>query len=66
MNSKTYTFCSSENECNGLYDENGKLIRYWQEGDDISRVFRDVLSHFGVNLSYKNLGIRDGEMPSKI
>lgn len=63
---KTYTFAGSENECKGLYDENGNLIREWQEGDEIYRVFRDVLSHFGVNLSYKDLGIRDGEMSSKI
>lgn len=66
MNNKTYTLgYDSESECNGLYDENGKLIRGWQDGDDVSRVLRSVLSHFNVNLSLKEITV-DGGIPSKI
>ena len=67
MAQKTFTLVQdSDRECNALYDENGNLIRGWQEGDDISRILRVVLSTLGVNLDYKSITINDGEYPSKI
>jgi hypothetical protein len=66
MAQKTFTLGQdSDCDCNALYDENGDIIRAWQEGDEISRVLRDVLSKLGINLNYKSITV-DGGYPSKI
>jgi hypothetical protein len=64
MQAKTYTLGLDE-ECKALYDENGNIILGWQEGDDISRVIRTVLSNFNVSLNCKTINV-DGDYPSKI
>ena len=64
MPPKTYTLGQDE-ECNALYDENGNLIYGWQEGDDISRVLRKILSNFNITLDHKSISV-DGAYPSKI
>lgn len=55
----------NDSDSNALYDENGKLIRAWQNGDDIYRVIKDILSSIGIGLSYKEITV-DGDFPQSI
>lgn len=67
MSQKVYTFVSDgENECEAIYDENGKFVRGWQPGDDISRVLRDILAPLGIQLVCKDIEVENGEYPAKI
>lgn len=43
MKPKFFLLSDSESECHAIYDEKGNFIIGWQEGDDISRVFKNFL-----------------------
>lgn len=62
---KNFTLGQDDSESNAIYDENGKLIRAWQNGDDIYRVLKDIFSSIGIGLSHKQITV-DGDFPQSI
>ena len=62
-----FTFATAENEMHGVYDQTGKLVAQWRDGDDISHAMQSIFEHFGHDMVYKSLPSTDGEpMPKTI
>jgi hypothetical protein len=66
MKNITLAYSPDSSDSHMLYDENGKLIYGWQEGDDITFMLRTLLSNLNVNLLMKKVKEIDGEYPQTI
>jgi len=65
MKPKFFLLSDSESECHAIYDEKGNFIIGWQEGDDISRVFKNFFNAVGFDFEKKSFSI-DGDFPKRI
>lgn len=65
MKNKLYIGYDSDSSCYAVYDEKRKIIRGWQEGDDIIRVLKDIGKVIGIRFETVPISV-DGDFTDKI